>query len=99
MDEITRLEPANKRINYNVYTECLPETTEFIPVCNKLLNDQPVYVTQIMGYDCNPGYVRAKCLLSVDQQDYDNDFFNKYYDQEYSTTHTDLNVQCADKCK
>ena len=96
MEQVTRLEPANNHINYNVYTDCLPlNGNSFIPNCITLMNNSSALVTQIMGYDCNPGYGRAKCLNSNDVYDFDNDFFNK----SYQTKHTDLNISCEKKCK
>jgi hypothetical protein len=95
MEEITRLEPANNKINYNIYTDCLPlNENNFIPSCGKLLNTPNSIATQIMGYDCNPGFGRAKCLNSGDIYDFDNNFFNK----SYETEHVDLNISCEQKC-
>jgi hypothetical protein len=63
IEQVTKLEPANKEINYNVYTNCLPlNNNNFIKNCRNLMKSDLSSVTQIMGYDCNPGYGRAKCL-------------------------------------
>ena len=96
MEQVTRLDPANNKINYNVYTDCLPlNGNNFIPSCINLMNNSSALATQIMGYDCNPGYGRAKCLNTGDMYSFDNDFFNK----SYKTKHIDLNISCAEKCK
>jgi len=95
MEQVNRLKPANNKINYNVYTDCLPlNGNNFIPSCRNLMNDYKVVSTQIMGYDCNPGYGRAKCLNSNDIYDFDSNFFNK----TYQTKNVDLNILCSEKC-
>ena len=95
MEQVNRLEPANNKINYNVYTDCLPlNGNNFIPSCRNLMNNDKVLVTQIMGYDCNPGYGRAKCLNSNDIYDFDSNFFNR----SYETKNVDLNILCSQKC-
>jgi len=50
--------------NYNVFTDCLPMNSNFRNECGKKMNYTPdkVYAVDIMGYDCNPQYARAKCL-------------------------------------
>ena len=99
MEQVTRLEPANNKINYNVYTDCLPlNGNNFIPSCRNLMKTDNSFVTQVMGYDCNPGYGRAKCLNSNDKYEFDSDFFNRSYDKEYESKHVDLNISCAEKC-
>ena len=85
IDQVTRLEPDNKEIDYNTYTRCLPiNHNYFIPECKKLLqkdnkDNKNVLATQIMGYDCNPAYGRAKCIFADDKYNFDNDFFTKMY--------------------
>jgi len=98
MEQVTRLEPVNNKINYNVYTDCLPlNGNNFIPSCRNLMKNNNSLVTQIMGYDCNPGYGRAKCLNSNDKYEFDSDFFNKSY-QSYQIKNVDLNILCSEKC-
>jgi hypothetical protein len=92
IDEKTRLNPINNNIDYNIYTECLPlDYDNFNASCKDLMNINSVIPTQIMGYDCNPGYGRAKCLKSDDKFEFDKNFFNK-------KKHVDLNISCAEKC-
>jgi hypothetical protein len=99
MEQITRLDPANNKINYNIYTDCLPlNSNNFIPSCINLMNNDSALVTQVMGYDCNPGYGRAKCLNENDKRDFDSNFFNKSYGKEYKSKHVDLNISCLEKC-
>lgn len=55
----------NKEINdYNKFTGCGNiETTNFVGKCSKLLNIPKNQVfADINGYDCLPGYGRAKCV-------------------------------------
>jgi len=101
MENIKKLEPANNRIDYNIFTECFPlNSTNFNLKCNNLLKDvdsQNIFVTQIMGYDCNPGYGRAKCIKNYDRVNFDNDFYKKTY-SDYKTNYNDLNAQCLSNC-
>jgi hypothetical protein len=50
--------------NYNVYTSCLPMDSNFRKECADKLNSTVpnAYALDIMGYDCNPQYARAKCI-------------------------------------
>ena len=51
-----------------------------------------------MGYDCNPGYGRAKCINKNDKYVFDNDFFSKSYTKEYESKHIDLSISCKENC-
>ena len=64
VNQMTKLEPANKKIDYNVFTNCNPlhDKHSFHKECQELLKNDKVKSVQIMGYDCNPGFGRAKCL-------------------------------------
>jgi len=69
IDTIAKLEPDNKKINYNFFTECKPiNNTDFTFLCSELLNYpyDKTYADQILGYDCNPGFARAKCIKKSD---------------------------------
>lgn len=103
MENIKKLEPANNKIDYNIFTECSPlnDTNNFNLKCNTLMpntNPEDIFVTQIMGYDCNPGYGRAKCIKNDDALSFDNEFYKKTY-TEYKTNFNDLNAQCLNNCK
>jgi hypothetical protein len=55
----------NKEINdYNKFTDCKNiETGNFVQTCKNLLNiDENDVYADINGYDCLPGYGRAKCV-------------------------------------
>ena len=57
----------NNEIMYNVFTECRPlKNTNFTQECSRLLNVDydNTFADQILGYDCNPGFGRAKCIIS-----------------------------------
>ena len=57
------LESAQYNDKYNNFTNCmLYNVGDFKKSCSRLLGTQNVIPTEIMGYDCNPGYYRAKCL-------------------------------------
>ena len=69
MEQIPKLDRANNRINYNNFSSCVPIKSDFTLICSELLGQDDktkVYADQIMGYDCNPGYARAKCLMKSD---------------------------------
>ena len=68
ISNIKDLSKTDNNIDYNIYTECLPlDYDNFNASCKDLMNINSVIPTQIMGYDCNPGYGRAKCLKSDDK--------------------------------
>lgn len=57
------LESAQYNDKYNNFTSCiLYNVGDFKKQCSRILSTQNVIPTEIMGYDCNPGYYRAKCL-------------------------------------
>jgi hypothetical protein len=65
IERIPKLEPIFKGAKYNKFTGCFPVNTNFTTECSYLLEDEAV-ATQIMGYDCNPGFFRAKCYSKSD---------------------------------
>jgi hypothetical protein len=57
------LENAQYNNKYNNFTNCiLYNVGDFKKQCSQLLSTKNVIPIEIMGYDCNPGYYRAKCL-------------------------------------
>lgn len=98
IETIPRLNPANSKIDYNKFTSCFPINDDiFVTECKKLFTDDSskVLATQIMGYDCNPGYGRAKCVKSIN----DTNIFNSdFYNQTYTTEHNDLTKSCDNIC-
>jgi hypothetical protein len=80
---IPKLDKDDNVIDYNTFTDCLPiNNTNFTRICSFLLKNpfSDTSADEIMGYDCNPGYGRAKCLKKIDKinSEYDSDNFNKY---------------------
>lgn len=70
MQTLDKLEPVSNLIGYNKFTECLPlKNTDFKSKCSGLLktNVSNSNAVEIMGYDCNPQYGRAKCIYSKDK--------------------------------
>lgn len=67
---IPKLQSDTTIVDYNSFTDCLPiNDTNFVSECSKLLDNNPFLDTsayQIMGYDCNPGFGRAKCIKKED---------------------------------
>jgi hypothetical protein len=76
LEEIPKLDPLNNKIGYNVFTSCKPlKGTNFTTECATELNNpyNETYADQIMAYDCNPGYGRAKCLKKSDKTTFETD--------------------------
>ena len=70
MDTLDKLYPENSKIGYNKFTPCLPlMNTNFVTACSDVLHSDynKTLADQILGYDCNPGYGRAKCIHSKDK--------------------------------
>lgn len=70
IDTLNKLYPENSKIGYNKFTPCLPlMKTNFVTACSDVLhsNYNETLADQIMGYDCNPGFGRAKCIYSKDR--------------------------------
>ena len=68
--EIDRILPFNNQNEYNIFTECHNmENHNFVNDCQQLLkldNKQDVFA-DIHGFDCMPGYARAKCINKKDE--------------------------------
>ena len=65
----------------DVFTDCYPmETTNFKEKCSELLNTdiKNTVASQIIGYDCNPGFSRARCFTG--KQRFRN--YNQYNDDD-----------------
>ena len=57
------LESSQYNDKYNNFTNCiLYNVGDFKKQCSRVLSEQNVIPAEIMGYDCNPGYYRAKCM-------------------------------------
>jgi hypothetical protein len=70
MEQLPKIQNENTHINdYNKFTSCLPNNSNFLTACSEILrepNIDKVIADEIMGYDCNPNYFRAKCYKSKD---------------------------------
>lgn len=76
LEQIPKLDPINNKIGYNVFTKCKPlKGTNFTTECANELNNpyNETYADQIMAYDCNPGFGRAKCLKTSDKNSFESD--------------------------
>lgn len=92
MESIDKLEPVNDLINYNKFTNCLPlKSTNFKNECSKILNTDisNSNAVEIMGYDCNPQYGRAKCIYGKDNIKLMNNIFNSA-----NTYNDNINKNC-----
>lgn len=97
MESINKLNPINDKVNYNIYTKCYPlKNTNFVNECNRLFENSNdiIYADQIIGYDCNPGYGRAKCVKNKDVTFFNNNIFTT------NTISNENNVSnvCSDVC-
>jgi hypothetical protein len=101
IDSVKRLEPDFNSIDYNDFTTCFPlQDTNFNAECALELK-QPyknVIADQIAGYDCNPGYGRAKCVKRSDKAEMEKAIFDKYpgFWGEYDPTNS--TVSCNNSC-
>lgn len=61
---INKLGPSVFNKNYNIFTDCLPSNSNFINNCKNKINidNNNIKAVEIMGYDCLPGFKRAKCI-------------------------------------
>jgi len=97
MEEIKKLSPANPFIDYNIFTDCRPiRGSNFIKDCANLLNveSSKAYADQIMGYDCNPGFARAKCVKYDDMKIFNKNIFNGSYDSNNQPVESVKGTQC-----
>ena len=86
MEGVQKLNSVNNNIGYNKFTDCfLLKDTNFKGECSNILktdisNVKPV---EIMGYDCNPNYGRAKCIYSNDEPKINSNFNLFNYKNDY----------------
>jgi hypothetical protein len=76
---LPKLERAYNKLDYNNFTDCNPINSNFNSLCPN--NSSAI---EIMGYDCLPGYGRAKCVDNSDVNNYNNS--NNYSDYYTNTT-------------
>ena len=85
----------NHEIMYNVFTHCRPlKNTNFTQDCSRLLNVDydNTFADQILGYDCNPGFGRAKCIISKRKSS------GNHYDSSY-VLNSDGTTTSNDSCE
>lgn len=74
--EIKRIFPFNNNQDYNVFTNCNNmESHNFVDDCKNLLklNSNNDVFADIHGFDCMPGYARAKCINKKEAINIPND--------------------------
>lgn len=76
---LPKLFPVNEKISDNIFTDCLQMNSNFVSACANKVNIEykDAHADQIMGYDCNPGYGRAKCLKKGDYREMKRDNYMK----------------------
>lgn len=70
---VKKLSPSSLNSNMNFFTNCSPIDSNFTEICQQKFNNDNIFSTEIMGYDCLPGYARAKCFKNINN---DNNNFN-----------------------
>ena len=60
------------KIDTDVFTDCLPITSDFVLNCSSLLGKDYTksFADEILAYDCNPGFARAKCLTKSEKNEH-----------------------------
>jgi len=62
-NEINRVRPVSYENDYNKFTQCQNMEYNFVNDCKTLLDiNQTNVFADIRGFDCMPGYARAKCV-------------------------------------
>jgi hypothetical protein len=71
---LPKLNTSNDKIDYNKFTECMPINSNFIKRCSKKLKTKVsnARASDVMGYDCLPGFYRAKCIYNSIPQPVEN---------------------------
>jgi len=93
-DTLPKLNRVNDNIFYNKFTDCKPLHSSFVGECKKVLNtENDVLAIDISGYDCNPGFGRAKCIYSDDNAllGDNNDIVSSYFKESSTTTNNSCN--------
>lgn len=90
-------------MDYNVFTNCHPSSTNFTNKCNKLLKKHKSYASDISSYDCNPGYLRARCIKSNDRFKINKNTFvqnvlHQKHDYRAGEHGSSVISQCPDVC-
>ena len=93
---LPKLFPVNEKISDNIFTDCLQMNSNFVSACANKINIEykDVHANQIMGYDCNPGYGRAKCLKKGDYREMKRDNYMKSFSLN-NKTRNDLDNLCG----
>jgi hypothetical protein len=94
---VPKLNRAFNKLNYNKFTECNPIKSEFNTLCSTVLNSDNVKAIQIMGYDCLPGYARAKCVYNNDLNNNNNDL-GYFLDGSDSSYFSETSSSSFSKC-
>ena len=94
IEEVPKLDPLLEDSSYNFFTNCHKIAGDgfediFKKKCRDLLGTEKIDIEQIMGYDCNPGYGRAKCLKQIDENEYnkENIKIEDTSEEQYNETH------------
>ena len=63
LSDVSKIRPALNNLDYNEYTNCKPMNSNFQEECKNILGiDKDNVFAYIDGYDCLPGFGRAKCI-------------------------------------
>ena len=81
--EISRIRPFSSNIDYNVYTDCHSDSHDFVSDCSKRLNGDQAFA-DIQGFDCMPGYSRARCINKQELNNIEDDMLKLKFDSKSS---------------
>lgn len=70
--EISRIRPFTDNIDYNTYTDCHSDNHDFVADCTNRLDGNSAFA-DIQGFDCMPGYSRARCINKEEASNISND--------------------------
>lgn len=63
LSDVSKITPTLNNLDYNEYTNCKPMNSNFQDECASILGiDKEKVFANINGFDCLPGYGRAKCI-------------------------------------
>jgi len=102
---VPKLNRAYNKLNYNKFTECKPIRSDFNTLCLNVLEkkskkSEDVTAVEIMGYDCLPGFARAKCVYRNDlnNTNYGNDNLDGIFNDSNLNYFEETSLSSFSKC-
>lgn len=99
IDNVTKIKSSE--LKNNNFTDCSPINSNFNILCSNL--SKTSIASEIMGYDCNPGFARAKCIdgdsIFIDNNSSNNLLNNMLINNVFSDVNVNDNNYCRTNCK